>query len=79
MSPVKERAIDVDGSRWVVSVVVEGQGWDADLPDRRRSWLKLETDGERRFISPLPEGWESWPDDELRSQLRRAPTSNRRS
>jgi hypothetical protein len=79
MRPVNERVIEVDGCEWVVSVVVEGQGWDADLPDRRKSWLKLESESERRFISPLPEGWESWPDDELRSQLRRAPRSNRRS
>ena len=73
------RIVDVDGREWVVSPVIEGLGWDAELPIRRDNWLSLETDGERRFISPLPADWERWSDDELRAHIRSAPRSKRRS
>ncbi|MEO7457515.1 MAG: hypothetical protein ABIY52_14720 [Gemmatimonadaceae bacterium] len=73
------RIIDVDGRRWVVSPVIEGQGWDAELPVRRENWLSFEADGERRFITPLPHDWETWPEDELRARLLVAPRSLRRS
>ena len=73
------RIVDVDGRRWVASPVIEGLGWDAELPIRRENWLSLETDGERRFMSPLPPDWESWSEDELCTHIRSAPRSKRRS
>ena len=73
------RIIDVDGRRWVATPVIEGQGWDAELPVRRESWLSFETEGERRFLTPLPVDWERWSDEELSAQIRMAPRSKRRS
>ena len=77
--PELHRIIEVDGRQWIVAPVIEGVGWDAELPVRRHNWLSLETHGERRFISPLPEDWDRWTDDHLREQVRAAPRSNRRS
>jgi hypothetical protein len=75
----QKRVIYVDGTRWEVSAVIEGVGWDAELPVRRENWLSFETDGERRFITPLPEDWASWSDERMREELAKAPTSKRRS
>jgi hypothetical protein len=71
--------IEVDGRRWEVSAVIEGLGWDAEIPVRRENWLSFETDGERRFITPLPDDWVSWSEEKLREALATAPRSKRRS
>ncbi len=73
-----EREIDVDGRRWRVTEVIEGLGWDQEMPMRRENWLLLETAGERRFIAPLPADWEAWPEDKLRAELASARQSKRR-
>ena len=72
------RVIDVDGRRWEVTAVIEGVGWDAELPIRRENWLKFETTGERRFLAPLPDEWASWTDERLREALATAPMDKRR-
>jgi hypothetical protein len=74
----EKRSIDVDGQRWDVRAVIEGVGWDAELPIRRENWLSFETEGQRRFITPLPEGWASWSDERLRAELANAAISKRR-
>lgn len=73
-----ERRIDVNGRWWRVSPVIEGLGWDQEIPVRRENWLLLESEGERRFIAPLPADWESWADDALRAQVGLARQSKRR-
>ena len=74
-----KRVIEVDGRRWEVSAVIEGLGWDAEIPVRRENWLSFETDGERRFITPLPDDWISWSEEKLREALATASRSKRRS
>lgn len=73
-----EREIDADGRRWRVTEVIEGLGWDQEMPMRRENWLLLVSGEERRFIAPLPPDWESWPDDKLRAELASARPSKRR-
>ena len=74
-----KRIIEVDGHQWEVSAVIEGVGWDAELPVRRENWLSFVSDDERRFITPLPEDWASWSDERLRAELETATPSKRRS
>ena len=31
----------------------------------REGWLAFQTQGERRRVAPIPDGWESLPDEEL--------------
>lgn len=69
--------VDADGQTWHLYVVVEGLGWDADLPDRRSNWLACVSLGDRRFIAPVPEGWESWPDEALQAAVAAAPRDKR--
>ena len=73
------RVFDADGRRWQVCAVIEGVGWDAEIPVRRENWLSFTTDGERRFITPLPADWEMWSTERLRAELAKAPLSKRRS
>jgi hypothetical protein len=74
-----KRIIEVDGQEWEVSAVIEGVGWDAELPVRREHWLSLVSENERRFITPLPSDWTSWTDERLRAEVASAPRSKRRS
>jgi hypothetical protein len=76
--PGSRTLADADGHTWHVYVVVEGLGWDADLPDRRSNWLACVSLADRRFIAPVPEGWESWSEDELRAAVAKAPRDKRR-
>ena len=78
-SPPIKRVIDFDGRKWEVSAVIEGLGWDAELPIRRENWLRFETKGERRYVAPLPDDWASWSEDELREALVAAPLDKRGS
>ena len=74
-----QRIIEVDGHQWEVSAVIEGMGWDAELPISRESWLSFVSGDERRFITPLPPDWASWTDERLRAELATAQLSQRRS
>jgi hypothetical protein len=58
--------VGVDGRTWHIYVVLEGMKFDPKSKHHRRNWLCLETAGERRYISPVPGGWEDWNDDQLR-------------
>jgi hypothetical protein len=76
--PGSRTLVDADGHTWHVYVVVEGLGWDADLPDRRSNWLACVSLADRRFIAPVPDGWESWSEDELRDAVASARRDKRR-
>ena len=58
-SPVRTVA-DVEGHIWHVYVVVEGTKWDPEIEMRRRNWLCMESGSDRRFVSPVPDGWADW-------------------
>lgn len=76
---IGRREIEVYGRQWVACAVIEGVGWDHEIPVRRDNWLLLESDGERRYIAPLPPDWETWSDDELRERVAHASHCRRRS
>lgn len=63
---------DVDGSDWTVLLIREGWRWDPEIEMRRRDWLCCVTTGDRRYISPVPGGWEQWSDAELARTIRHA-------
>jgi hypothetical protein len=49
------------------------------LPEPYRSgWLAFESAAEKRRLSPIPEGWQSLPDDALRALCGRAEIVPRR-
>jgi hypothetical protein len=60
---------DVNGRTWHVYVVLEGTKWDKKP---RRNWLCLENGNERKYISPVPTGWEEWSDERLRIAIAQA-------
>jgi hypothetical protein len=74
----EKRVIEVDGQQWEVSAVIEGVGWDAELPVRRASWLSFLKGDERRFITPLPADWAEWSDERLAAELANSRLSKRR-
>ncbi len=74
-----KRIVEVDGQEWEVFAVIEGVGWDVELPVRRAHWLSLVSEIERRFITPLPSDWTSWTDERLCAEVMRAPRDKRRS
>jgi hypothetical protein len=63
---------DVKDRVWHVYVVVEGTEFGAVHDRHRHDWLCLESDGERRFITPVPDGWQRWSDTEFRTALNSA-------
>jgi hypothetical protein len=63
---------DVDGVDWTVLPIREGWRWDPEIEMRRRDWLCCVTAGDRRYISPVPVGWEQWTDTEMASAIRHA-------
>jgi hypothetical protein len=63
---------NVDGSDWTVLPIREGWRWDPEIELRRRDWLCCVTTGDRRYISPVPAGWEQWTDAELANAIRHA-------
>jgi hypothetical protein len=60
---------DASDRTWHVYVVLEGRKFDPDIKTRRRHWLCLEAADQRRFISPVPEGWQHWSDEQLRAAI----------
>ena len=62
----------VDGADWTVLPIREGWRWDPEIEMRRRDWLCCVTTGDRRYISPVPAGWEQWTDAELATAIRHA-------
>lgn len=63
---------EVDGSDWTVLPIREGWRWDPEIEMRRRDWLCCVTRSDRRYISPVPVGWEQWTDAELANAIRHA-------
>jgi hypothetical protein len=60
---------DANGRTWHAYVVLEGRKLDPDIKTRRRNWLCLEAADQRRFISPVPKGWEQWSDEQMRAAI----------
>ncbi len=54
--------VDAQGRTWYVYPVVEGMKVGAT---QRATWLCLECGDDRRFISPVPDGWRQWTDGTL--------------
>lgn len=63
---------DGDGTDWTVLPIREGWRWDPEIEMRRRDWLCCITRTDRRYISPIPAGWEQWTDAELANAVRHA-------
>jgi hypothetical protein len=67
-SPVREIR-DAEGRTWHVYVVVERTKWGPGPDQKRSNWLCLETRGDRRFITPVPEGWKQLSDERMRDLI----------
>jgi hypothetical protein len=61
--------VDTDNRTWHVYVMIEGRKWDPAINKHRRNWLCIESASERRFVSPVPAGWEEWSDTRLRTAI----------
>lgn len=61
-----------DGREWVVLLVRENVRWDPRIDVPRKDWLSCVARDQRRYITPVPLGWEQWTDSELLSQILRA-------
>jgi hypothetical protein len=61
--------LDAENRVWHVYVVIEGTKWGPAPDQKRRNWLCLETKGDRRFITPVPEGWRQVSDERLRAMI----------
>lgn len=70
-APVRS-VVDEQKTLWQVFVVREREATVTDGAARRRDWLRLESSVDRRFIAPIPPGWERWTDRELLAAIRRA-------
>jgi len=55
----------LDGRVWVVLHIHEGMRWDPEIEMRRQDWLCCATLGDRRYITPVPSGWDQWSDVDL--------------
>lgn len=64
--------LDAENRTWHVYVVVERTKWGPSPDQKRSNWLCLETRGDRRFITPVPEGWKQLSDERLRALIARA-------
>lgn len=73
--------LDTNGTRWT-AYGVHPAGDTASrgrLPEPyRNGWLAFETDDEKRRLSPVPEGWQSLPDEHLAALCDRAEVVPRR-
>jgi hypothetical protein len=61
-----------DGRAWAVMHIREGMRWDPEIEMRRQDWLCCATLGDRRYITPVPTGWNQWSDAELLGAVVRA-------
>jgi hypothetical protein len=72
------KVLDGEGHEWEVFPMIEGLAWDGEISYPRENWLCFATEGERRYLAPLPPDWEKWNDEELRAALAAAPLDKRR-
>lgn len=74
--PTGHRAfLDAAGVQWDAFAVYPTQkGEDqSQLPEPyRHGWLAFDSDAEKRRLTPVPNGWESLPEQELRALCERA-------
>jgi hypothetical protein len=67
------RDVTVDGDRWTVWEV-----WPQGFTGRRvrdelqAGWLAMHFDSQKRRVTPIPDGWVDWTDDELANAVREA-------
>jgi len=61
-----------DGREWIVLFVRENVRWDPRIDVPRKDWLSCIARDQRRYITPVPLGWERWSDGELLAQILRA-------
>ncbi len=61
-----------DGRAWVVMHIQEGMRWDPEIEMRRQDWLCCATNGDRRYITPVPPAWSQWSDADLLAAVVRA-------
>jgi len=62
----------LDGRAWVVVHIQEGMRWDPEIEMRRQDWLCCATLGDRRYVTPVPQGWNEWSDADLAAAVVRA-------
>lgn len=77
--------------RMLVLDGVEWNAWDvfpstasrlnniAEIGDLAKGWLTFESEGEKRRLCPIPEGWDGWEEERLALALRAAPIVTRRT
>lgn len=72
---------DAGGTRWdAFAIHPSASAARVRLPEPYRSgWLAFESMGEKRRLSPIPDGWQSMPDDALSALCGRAEIVPRRS
>ncbi|HET6230703.1 MAG TPA: hypothetical protein VFE05_11590 [Longimicrobiaceae bacterium] len=65
-----------DGTVWQAWDVVPGKtlGFRTHMtaPELSGGWLCFQCDAEKRRLAPIPEGWDTHPDDDLEGHLSRA-------
>ena len=61
-----------DGRAWTVMHIREGMRWDPEIEMRRQDWLCCATNGDRRYITPVPPAWTQWSDADLVAAVVRA-------
>ena len=61
-----------DGREWLVLLLRENVRWDPRIDVPRKDWLSCVARDRRRYITPVPIGWEQWSDAELLAQILRA-------
>ena len=79
----EERRLERERRHHEVSVRVDRR----ELPERRvrvrrdmeRGWLVFKTDGGRRRLTPIVDGWDAFPDEELDRLCRLATPARRLS
>jgi hypothetical protein len=71
---------DASGTRWdAYAIHPSASSGRVRLPEPyRNGWLAFESAAEKRRLSPIPEGWQSLPDDALRALCGRAEIVPRR-
>lgn len=60
------------GDVWLVILVQESRRWDTKVGPYRKDWLACVAAGDRRYITPVPAGWQEQSDVELLGAITRA-------